>query len=49
MLWFLSKQCSNAYSNTGGSLWQYYSDEPALDDNDVIIDVPANSDNSSSF
>ena len=33
----------------GRSLWQCYRDEPTLDDSDAIIDVPANSDNSSSF
>ena len=28
---------SNAYSKTSGSLWQHYRDEPAIDDNDNII------------
>ena len=29
--------------------WQYYRDEPALDDNDNIIDVPATNSDSKSF
>ena len=33
---------SDAYSKTSGSLWQYYRDEPALDNNNNIIDFPAN-------
>ena len=40
---------SDAYSNTAGSLWQYYRDEPALDANGGIIDFPANENNSVSF
>ena len=40
---------SDAYSNTSGSLWQYYRDEPALDANGGIIDFPANENNSVSF
>ena len=38
---------SDAYSKISGSLWQYYRDEPALDNN--IIDFPANKNNSVSF
>ena len=34
---------------TSGSLWQNYSDEPALDANDNIIDFPADNNNSISF
>ena len=30
-------------------LWQYYRDEPALDNNDNIIDFPADNNNSVSF
>ena len=32
------------YSKTSGILWQYYRDEPALDNNDsnIIINFPAN-------
>ena len=26
-----SIECSDAYSKTSGSLWQYYRDEPVLD------------------
>ena len=33
---------------TSGSLWQYYKDEPALHNNNNIIDSPANN-NSISF
>ena len=40
---------SDAYSKKSGSLWQYYSDEPALDDYGNIIDFPANNNNSVSF
>ena len=29
---------SDAHSKTSGSLWQYYRDEPALDNNGNIID-----------
>ena len=29
---------SNAYSKTSRGLWQYYRDEPALDNNGNIID-----------
>ena len=44
-----SIEYSDAYSNTSGSLWQYYRDEPALDNNDNIIDFSANNNNSISF
>ena len=30
---------SNNYSKTSGSSWQYYRDEPFIDNNGVIIDV----------
>ena len=30
-------------------LWQYYRDEPALDNNENITDFPANNNNSNSF
>ena len=32
---------SDIYSKTSGRLWQYYRDEPALDNNNKIIDFPA--------
>ena len=31
---------SDNYSKTSGSLWQYYRDEPFIDNNGDIIDVP---------
>ena len=37
---------SDAYSKTSGSLWQYYRDEPAVDNNKNIIDFSANNNNS---
>ena len=39
---------SYVYSRTLGSLWQYYRDERALDDNN-IIDFPTNYNGSISF
>ena len=40
---------SDAYSETSGSLWQYYRDEAALDNNGNIIDFPDDNNNSASF
>ena len=40
---------SDAQLTTSGSLWQYYRDEPALDNNNNIIDFPADNNNSASF
>ena len=40
---------SYAYSKTSGSLWQYYRDEPALDNNGNVIDFPDDNNNSASF
>ena len=40
---------SNAYWKTSGSLWQYYIDEPALDNSNNIIDFSANKNNSILF
>ena len=40
---------SDAYLKTSESLWQYYRDELALDNNDNIIGFSANSNNSISF
>ena len=37
---------SDAYSKISGSFWQYYRDEPALDNDGSIIDFP---DDSASF
>ena len=42
-------ECSDAYLKTSGSLWQYYRDEPALGNNNSVIDFPADSNNSASF
>ena len=40
---------SDAYSNKSGSLWQYYSNEPAVEANNNITGLPANNNNSISF
>ena len=40
---------SDIYTKISGSLWQYYRDEPALHNNDIIIDFPADNNNSISF
>ena len=40
---------SDAYSKTSGSLWQYYRDEPALDNNGNITDFSDDNNNSASF
>ena len=40
---------SDNYSKTSGSLWQYYRDEPALDNNGAIFNFSANNNNSGSF
>ena len=40
---------SDAYLKTSGRLWQYYRDEPALNDNGDIIDFPESNNNSNSF
>ena len=40
---------SNNYSKTSESLWKYYRDESALDNNVAIIDFPADNDNSALF
>ena len=39
----------DAYLKASQSLWQYYRDEPALDNNNNIINFPANNNNSISF
>ena len=44
-----SIEYSNACSKTSRSLWQYYRDEPALNNNGNIIGVPDNNDNSALF
>ena len=40
---------SDIYSKISGSLWQYYRDESAIDSNNVIIDFPADDNNSILF
>ena len=40
---------SDTYVKTSGGLWQYYRDEPALDNNNNITDFPADNSNSISF
>ena len=40
---------SDAYSKTSGSLWQYWRDEPALNNDGEIIDFPANNNNNALF
>ena len=40
---------SDTYSKTSGTLWQYYRDEPALDDYKAFIDFLANNNNSILF
>ena len=40
---------SDAYSKTSGSFWQYYRDEVVLDNNNNIIDFPADNNNCASF
>ena len=37
------------YSKTSWILWQYYRDEPALNNNNNIIDFPTNNNNNTSF
>ena len=40
---------SDAYQETLGNLWQYYRDQPALDNNTNIVDFPSDNNNSISF
>ena len=40
---------SDVYLKTLGSLWQYYIDETAIDNNNNIIDFPTKNNNSISF
>ena len=42
-------ECRDTYSKTSGGLWQYYRDEPALNDDGNTIDFPNDSNNSISF
>ena len=40
---------SDAYSKTSGTLWQFYRDELALDNNGNIADLPDNNHDNTSF
>ena len=40
---------NDAYLKISESLWQRYRDEPALEDNNNVIDFPANNNKSTSF
>ena len=40
---------SGIYSKISGSSWQYYKDEPVLNNAGDITDFPANNNNSTSF
>ena len=42
-------ECSDRYSKTLESFWQYYKEEPALDNNNNVVDFPTNKSNSVSF
>ena len=42
-------ECRDTYSKTSGGLWQYYRNEPALNDDGNTIDFPNDSYNSISF
>ena len=38
---------SDNYSKTSGSLWQYYRDEPCINNDGVVIDIPNDRDSAS--
>ena len=42
-------ECSDMHSKTFRSLWQYCIDERDLDNNDLVVDCPADDNNSSSI
>ena len=42
-------ECSDMHSKTFRSLWQYCIDERGLDNNDLVVDCPADNNNSSSL
>ena len=44
-----SVEHSNACSQTSGSLWEYWRDKPAIDENGNITHFPANNNSSISF
>ena len=43
------QEYSDTYSKTLGTLWQYYRQEPALDNNNYVTDFPNDNNNSISF
>ena len=47
MLMYTLIEYGDNYLKTPRSLWQYYRDEPFINDNGVFIHVPDNSDNAS--
>ena len=49
MLMYNLAEYSDTFSKTSGGLWQYYRDEPALNDNSNIIDFPNDNNYSISF
>ena len=48
MSMYILTEYSKTYSKTSGNLWQYYRDEPALNNNVNIIGFPTDN-NSASF
>ena len=42
-------ECSDPYSKTLRGLWQYYRDEPALNNNNVFVVFPSDTNDSISF
>ena len=42
-------ECSDMHSKTFRNLWQYCIDERGLDNNDLVVDCPADNNNSSSL
>ena len=48
MAMYNSIEYGDAYSKTSRSLWRYYRDEPALNATGIIVDFPANNNDSAS-
>ena len=42
MLMYNLIECSDNYAKTSGSLWQFYLDMPASDNNNAIVDFTEN-------
>ena len=49
MLIYNLVECNKNYLKTLGRLWEYYRDEPILDDNDAIANFPAANNNNALF